>query len=263
MTKTADRTEDAASTRKRLLLIIPINESQYNEPLKGFLAPYLAPDFDLDVKNIEQGTKHIASRWDLQENGTHIARLVHEIGKQYDGIFISDFDGAGMEAAREVVRIPVVDGFLPQCMAALTLSSTFSIIAPDDALVSLDISHPRMMGVAAAMSSVRSLGLSIADLGDPTKSQLVEDAVYEQAEQAIEHDGALAILLGCTALIGVAAKVSKRLRNRKVDGKDSPLDVPVMDPNICGLTHLQALVRAGLAQCGRSYGYPPNLSRRI
>lgn len=242
---------------RKLLLVIPIATSAYNEPLHRFLEPYIAPDFQLDVKSISQGHPHIASRWDLQENGVHVAHLVYEHRDEYDGIFVSDFDGAGVEAAREVVDVPVIDGFLPQCMAALTLSRTFSIIAPDDSLVSLDLSHPRMIGASDALASIISLNMSVAELSDHEKT--VEN-VCKAARYAIEHDGALAILLGCTAMIGVASEVKAYLRSESTATKGRSLDVPVMDPNICGITYLQALVRAGLVQCKRSYSFPPSLA---
>lgn len=249
---------DTPSQRKKLLLVIPIATRAYNDPLHGFLKDYVAPDFQLDVRSIPEGQPHIASRWDLQENGVQVARLVYQARHDYDGVFVSDFDGAGVEAAREVVDVPVVDGFLPQCVAALTLASTFSIIAPEDSLVSLDLSHPRMIGAAGALASIRSLNMSVADLEDHDKT--VRN-VCREAKKAIEQDGALAILLGCTAMIGVAEEVSAYLKEESKSESRS-LDVPVMDPNICGITYLQALVRAGLSQCRRSYAFPASLQRQ-
>lgn len=260
MTSTGDTKGTGRRGKRRLLLVIPINESKYDVPLKQYLEPYVAPDFRLDVRSIRKGQPHIASRWDLQVNGTHIAELVRRIGDRYDGIFISDFDGAGVEASRELVRVPVLDGFVPQCVAALALSHSFSIIAPDDGLVSVDVSHPRSMGTSEALASVRSIGMSLAELSDPANAELVVERVYEEAVDAIEEDGAHAILLGCTGMIGVASQVADRLRSREVSGVKQPLDVPVMDPNICGVTYLQSLVRAGLVQCGISYAYPSSLS---
>jgi Asp/Glu/hydantoin racemase len=241
--------------KSRVLLVVPINDGQYNDKLAEFLAPYVAADFTLDVRSISGGQPHIASRWDLQENGVHVSRLVYETRADYDGFFVSDFDGAGVEAAREVVRAPVIDGFLPQCMAALTLAGSFSILAPEDSLVSLDVSHPRQIGAAGALASVRSLGMTVAELADFDRTV---DRVTEESKKAIEYDGALAIVLGCTAMIGVAAQASARLRAESSGGTRS-LDVPVMDPNICGITYLQSLVRAGLAQCARSYQFPASL----
>lgn len=241
---------------RKLLLVIPINDSGYNEAMHEVLRDYVAPDFELDVRSIPAGYPHIASRWELQENGVHVARLIYEARHDYDGFFVSDFDGAGVEAAREVVDVPVLDGFLPQCMAALTLAATYSIIAPEDSLVSLDLSHPRTIGAAGALASIRSLGLSVAGLADHDETVR---HVCSEARKAIEEDGALSILLGCTAMIGVAAEVSAYLREASRSAGRS-LDVPVMDPNICGLTYLQALVRAGLAPCRRSYAFPASLA---
>lgn len=245
---------DRAARKSKVLLVIPINDDQYNVGLAEFLAPYLAPDVELHVQSIQDGLPHIASRWDLQVNGVHVARLVYETRDVYDGFFISDFDEAGVEAAREVVQVPVIGGFVPQCMAAMTLASTYSILAPEDSLVSLDISHPRTLGAVGAMASVRSLGMTVAELAD---FEATVEAVVAESRQAIEEDGALSIILGCTAMIGVAAEASARLRQPS-DGSRS-LDVPVLDPNICGITYLQALVRAGLSQCRRSYQFPSSL----
>jgi hypothetical protein len=59
-------------------------------------------------------------------------------------------------------------------------------------------------------------------------------------------------------MIGVAARVGARLRESS--NPSQCFDVPVMDPNICGITYLQALVRAGLSQSRRSYQFPSSLA---
>lgn len=235
--------------KKKILMIIPINTTMYNDIARNYVDSVLAPDFSIDVMNIDAGTPDIQSRWAISQNAPHIVELVLKHHKEYDGIFISDFDHAGVGAARECVRIPVVGGFGPQALTALELARTFSIVTIRDAMRSLDRSHSREYGIWENLRSVRAINLGVERLGD---IELVRDHLYNESLAAIKHDGAQAILLGCTALMDAAGYVEQKL------AKDGYPGI-VMDPNLVSICFLQMLIRCGLCHSEMAYGYPPNL----
>lgn len=55
-----------------------------------------------------------------------LARQLEQEG--FDGIWLTDFDMCGVEAAREIIDIPIVGGFPTFAFSALALSQRFSII---------------------------------------------------------------------------------------------------------------------------------------
>lgn len=239
--------------RKKLLMVIPINTDQYNANAKRVVEPVLAPDVDLDVVSIDCGTPFIQSRWAIAQNSPHVIERVRNAEKDgYDGVFVSDFDNCGVEPAREVVRIPVIGGFAPQVLTALSLAQTFSIITMSDSLLALDRTHVRAFGQIENLRSIRSIDMVIAQAG--ADHDELARKVYLRALEAIRKDGAQAIVLGCTAMIGVAEPVTKRLAE---DG----MEVVVTDPNLVGIAYLQMLVRCGLTQSGLTYLPPENLKQ--
>ena len=243
----------AKRDKKKLLMVIPINTDQYNANAKLVVEPVLAPDVDLDVVNIDGGTPFIQSRWAISQNAPHVIERVQQAQDDgYNGVFVSDFDNCGVEPAREVVRIPVIGGFAPQVLTALSLAQTFSIITMSDSLLALDRTHVRAFGQMENLQSIRSIDMVIAQAGDD-HDELVRK-VYLSALEAIKYDGAQAIVLGCTAMIGVAAPVMKRLA-------DDNMPAVVTDPNLVGIAYLQMLVRCGLTQSGLTYLFPENLKR--
>jgi allantoin racemase len=238
--------------KKKLLVVIPINTDAYNEQARDYIAPVVAPDFTFDVANIEGGFPAIQSRYSLQRNAQFVTQLVVERGPSYDGVFVSDFDGAGVDACRECLTIPVVDGFGPQASIALNLAQTFSIITLSDTLIGLGMEHPRAMGISQNLVSIRAMDLKVSELwSDP---QAVQDRAFDAAKRAVDHDGAQALLLGCTAMMGLAEPLAERLAA-------AGLAVPVIDPNRASVTYLQMLVRCGLSQSPRCYPTPPELSQ--
>ena len=237
------------SPRTKLLMVIPINTSRFNKAAKAYVKPVIAPGFTVDVMSIDAGFASIQSRYSLERNAEHVTALVEKIGPGYDGVFISDFDGCGADTCREILKIPVVDGFGPQASIALTLAQTFSIITPNDTLVGLDLAHPRALGLDDSLVSVRAMDLSMAELGT---HDLVMQRAFDASVLAIEHDGAQAILLGCTAMMGVARPLADLLAR-------NGLPVPVLDPNLAGVAFLQMLVSCGLSQSALCYPTPPEL----
>jgi allantoin racemase len=70
-------------------------------------------------------------------------------------------------------------------------------------------------------------------------------SILSQARQAIDCDGAEAIVLGCTGM----SPVTKHLQEN--------LEVPVVDPAVAALTLAESLVRMGLSHSRTCYLAPP------
>jgi len=234
----------------RIKIIIPINNSSYNQELKDVAMQVASPDVVIDVDNIKAGNASVESRWDRMINAPYVVEMILAAEKEgFDGVFVSDFDFCGVEEAREVANIPVIGGFRASAYTAMMLSERFAIITILDSVVDLQQSHTRLFGIEPNFSTIISVDLSVHEL---TQRDIVIERVFECSVQAIDEQGADSIILGCTGFMHVAARVAEKL---KVKYK---VNIPVIDPNHAAVNYLELLIRNGQSASGLTYASPPN-----
>lgn len=234
----------------KVRLIVPANTSAFNEPMRQAVAPILTPDVQLDVTNISGGIPHIESQTDFTINSPYVIELARQSQAEgYQGIFVSDFDFCGVEPSRENVSIPVIGGFRPSALTAISLSEKVGLITIVESVVPMQEEHFRNFGILNNLACILPTNIPVIGLGsNPTHTI---QRVYELSIQAIEEYGAQSIILGCTGFIGVAQPVAEALYSKYQSY------IPVLDPNRVGMSYLINLVRNGLAQSQRTY-FPYN-----
>jgi allantoin racemase len=177
-----------------------------------------------------------------------IARVCEAEAEGMDAVIINCFGDPGLDAAREVVSIPVVGPCEASMHVAAMLGHKFSVITVLERLIpELDL-HAQKYGVASKLASGRSVELPVLDL-EKGRQQFV-GRMIEKAIEAVEEDGAHVIVLGCTGLAGLAEQVKAGLARRG-------FDIPVIDPAATALKLAEALVGAGLTHSKRTYPQPP------
>ena len=235
--------------RYRARIIVPANTTDFNQKILAAVQPVVAPDFDVDVRNITGGMPQIECRADLFSNAPYVMELARQSEAEgIDGIFVTDFDMCGVEPSRELVSIPIIGGFTAIAFTAMALSDRFSIITVLDSVVAMQSEHVKRYAVSENFASIRAINVPVHDLGN---LELVRRRVFEESLCAIRQDGAESILLGCTGFIDVAGPVQAMLA---MEG----LPAPVFDPNRTSFAFLQFLVRARLAQSRLTYYVPPD-----
>ncbi len=233
----------SAEKKIKIRIIIPVNTSAYNETVMETVQTIIPPDVYFDVRHITKGKTHIQNRTDFTINSPHVIELAIETENEgFDGIFVTDFDFCGVEATRENVNIPVIGGFRPQAMTAISLSEKVGLITIVDSIVAMQEEHFRNFGILDNLACILPIGLPVADL--PNKEVVIPKA-FEKALEAIEL-GAESIIFGCTGFIGIAEPVSKML-------KDLGHNIPVLDPNHISVTFLIMLIRNNLTQSRLTY----------
>lgn len=95
-----------------------------------------------------------------------------------------------------------------------------------------------------ALSRHSSVGVLEKDMA-ATKAALIDEA-----QRAVEVDGAEAIIFGCTGLMGCAGSVYEGLLARGID-------IPVVDPIPTAVNIAAALVRSRLSHSSLTYPLPP------
>jgi allantoin racemase len=86
--------------------------------------------------------------------------------------------------------------------------------------------------------------------------KVLEQRLVLASETAIREDGAEAIVLGCTGMLGLAGSVGKRL-------SEKGLAVPVVNPTASAIGYLELLIRSGLTHSLSSYPRPLEKERRF
>lgn len=229
----------------RICVIVPAATDTFNERIMQAIAPVIPPDVQVEIRNITQGHPCIENRINWLENGMPVVELAQAIEKEgFDGIWLTDFDMCGVEAAREVIDIPIIGGFPTSAFTALSLSQRFSIITVLQSTLAMQRRHVLTYGLTESFASIRMIDCPVDQLSNV---DIVVAKTLEQASKAVKEDGAQSILLGCTGFVDVASKVSTLLE------ETLGYYVPVIDPNQAGFSFLVSMVRMHLRPSRATY----------
>lgn len=232
------------TTQKKILVIIPIVNTQVLGDVQNEVGHVLAPDFQAVYQNVSQGTCVIESRYAEFLNTADIISLSKQAQTDgFDGIYVDCFGSPGVSVVRELVDIPVVGGFDGAVLMAMSIAQKFSIITVVPSVVPMLESQARDLGIAASVASIRDVNMPVQDLGN--KAKLIAH-LLEQSKIAIQQDGAQAIVLGCTGMVDVVDAVAEGL-------KQANLPAPVIDPSYASVCLLQSLIRCGVSQSRLCY----------
>lgn len=224
--------------RIRIAILAPVGTDKYNQRLLDAVKPVIPPDVDVEVRNLPEGHDCIEYRVDWLQNGYPVVLLAKKLEKEgFDGIWLSDFDMCGVEAAREVIDIPIIGGFTCSAFTALALSSRLSIVTILQSTLAMQRNHMQEYGLEDSFASIRAIDCPVDQLDN---IDVVIGKAFQAAMLAVNEDGAQSILLGCTGFVGVAARVSALLEDAL------QMYVPVIDPNQAGFSTLVSLVRMRL-----------------
>ncbi len=238
----------------KIRVIAPIISDMFNDEILRETAQFKAPDTDIDVVNLDRGPASIESHYDELLAAYRIVESVKEAERDgINGVFVDCFGDPGVDAARELVRIPVVGGFGPAALTASLIAGRWSVVTVLKSVLPMIQDLSRKLGVDRNIASIRDIDTPVLELTD---KKVLEDRLIEHSEVAVRQDGAEAIVLGCTGMLGLAQTLEERL-----NGKGLP--VPVVDPTASAIGYLELLIRSGLTQSFLTYPLPPEKERKL
>ena len=206
----------------------------------------LQPGTQVDMFAAPSGVPYVESSMDLYMTQVAVARTVVEVaGRGYDAVVGTAFLDNGLDAARELVDIPVVGPAKTTMYMAATLANRFGVIVAAGDLAKHVRACAKNLGVADRLVGVPTLSCTVADfLHDEDRSVAVTIA---EGKRLVEEQGAEAIILGCGATTGLAARMS------------GELGVPVLDPGLVAAKYAEMLVSLGLSQSKRAFPSNPRV----
>ncbi len=164
-----------------------------------------------------------------------------------DAVLIDCFGDPGLQAAREMVEMPVFGPGECSMHAAAMLGQRFSIVTVVSGVVAMLSELAHRYGVADKLASIRLIDIPVLALHNDATS--LQKAMGEQACRAVREDGADVIVLGCTGFLGCAEIVKAELAREG-------LSVPVIDPIPLAVNMAAAFVESGLAHSKRGWSAP-------
>lgn len=204
----------------------------------------------IDIVDIEEGPISIESAYEeyLSIPGT-VERVVQAEKDGYDGVILGCYGDPGIDAIREMVKIPVVGPGETSMVMAAMLGHKFSIITVMGSVVPSLEKLAKVVSVDRKLASVRSINIPVLDLRKDVKA--TKRRIMEEARQAVEEDRADVIILGCMSLafMGITDEIQDQLR------------IPVVNPAFVSLKILEALISSHLSHSKKAFPYPPKLDK--
>lgn len=232
----------------RIRVIIPIMQPKFDpavspESIIKELVQFKAPDTEIDVVFLPKGPTSIECYHDEVLAAANLLDLVVRAEKEgFHGVYIDCFGDPGVHAARELVKIPVVGAFQPSAMVASLIANRWSIVTVLKNVVPMLHDLAKLYGIESKITSIRHINTPVLELSHVDMKALL----LNQIEKSIDDEGAEAIVLGCTGMMGLSQYLTDEMINR---GKP----VPVVDPSGVAIGCLELLVRNKLSQSPLAY----------
>ncbi len=233
----------------KIRVIVPAVAKDFEGVALDWYSRAARADTEMSVVSLDQGPTSVRSIHEaaLAEPGT-IAKIVQAEEEGVDAVISDCMTDPGVEAAREVVSIPVIGPAETSMHFAAMLGHRFSVITPLARLVPAFHRHAIKAGVARQLASVRVAKTSASEPSDETR---VLSVLIDEAIKAVKEDGAHVIIFGSTGMARLTRDVEEGLRKAGIS------DVPVIDPAILALKIAEALADMGLSHSKRTYPIPP------
>jgi allantoin racemase len=238
----------------KIKVIVPITTRDFIEPTREEVEKFASKGTEIDVECLEYGTASIESMYDEMLNAPGIIKAAEKSQSQgFDGVIIDCMGDPALDAVREKLDIPVVGPGRVSILYAADLAHRFSIVTVLENVVALLQSKIVGVGLGSKLASVRSINIPVLSLTDVKK---LTDALVDESIKAIEEDGAHAIVLGCTGMLGVADDLSQALKKKGYE-------IPVIYPVAVSVKYLETLIALNLTQSKKTYMRPPEKERNI
>lgn len=229
----------------RILVINPNTNPKNTKVIEEAISNFLTPDIQVDVVNPEKGPLGLESYYHNYLASVEVHKMVVDAEKQgYDGVVIACYGDPGIEAAKELVNIPVAGITEASYALARLLATKFLVVVSADTAVPRQIRYIKKLGIPDHQYAVRPIGITV--LGVMADRVSAKDLIAKNCEQSLKETNAELIVMGCSGFSGLRSELERQL------------GVPIIDPVVAGVHVCATLVNMGLSQSKLStYRTPP------
>lgn len=141
---------------------------------------------------------------------------VTAVPEPVDAVVLAGFGEHGKEGLAELFDVPVVDITEAAAHTACLLGRRFSVVTSLSRTVGQIEDRLQLTGLSSRCASVRATGMPVLDLEEDLERTGAR--IAEEAERAVEDDGAEVVCLGCAGMSGLAEQVREKVGVPVVDG---------------------------------------------
>lgn len=216
------------------------------ERRRSVLQSSAAAGIEVLVEPIARGPASIESAHDAGIVVPELIRLAPLAERRgVSAIVIGCYSDPGIDALREMLRIPVVGPGAASLHLAAQLGTRIAVLTPSGRGFGRIAARLRGLGLGPLLCSVRGVGLSVMDLAQQKPGAL--DKAVASARVAVDEDGADVIALGCMSMAflpGICELMSDRV------------GVPVVNPVVAALKTAEMLVAMRISHSKAAWPVP-------
>ena len=212
------------------------------------LSAYAWPGTEISVDCIPGGPESIESAYDEVLASPYVVEMSLQAEKEgFDAVIVYCGSDPAVDAAREVVDIPVIGPGKASKLVASDLGYKFSVLTVLESCVVRDREAVYEKGFShERLASVRAIGIPVSNVRDDMDRSL--KALVDAGKMCIA-DGADCLVLSCLGMAGLGEKLQNEL------------GIPVLDPAPIAVQYAQTLVKLGLSQSRIAFPVPPEKAR--
>ncbi|MGU9961683.1 MAG: aspartate/glutamate racemase family protein [Candidatus Puniceispirillales bacterium WSBS_2018_MAG_OTU23] len=216
----------------KILVVNPNTTASMTAKIEIAARAIARSDTTIIAANSQHGPASIQGFLDV---ATCIPGLLEEVRRHpdVDAIVIACFDDTGLDAVRSMVSVPVLGIGEAAYHAASMVATKFSVITTLSRSVPGLEANLMRYGLAQKCVAVRATDIPVLKLeeGDPQTLEKIRNEIRE----AIQHDHAEAIVLGCAGMADLMADLA------------AEFGLPIIDGVAAGVTFAEALVNNKLS----------------
>jgi allantoin racemase len=238
-------TRQQVGSKLRILVINPNTNPKNTKVIADAITPYLTDQLNVDVVSPEKGPVGLESYYHNYLASVQVHKRIVEAEKEgYDGVVVACYGDPGVEAAKEIVKIPVVGITEASYALARILCTKFLVVVSAETAVPRQIRYIKTLGIPDYQYAVRPIGLTV--LGVMSDRMSAKELIAKNCEIALKETGAEFIVMGCSGFSGLRGALEEELK------------VPIIDPVVAGIHICQTLIQMKIAQSKVStYKTPP------
>lgn len=216
---------------------------------QAVLQELAAPGTCVDLVEAAEGPASIESALEEYLSVPGAAREVERLEAEgYDGVLLGCAGDPGLDALREVAqRMVIVGPGEASFHMAATLGRRFAVLTPSVGTIGPTYEQVSRAGLRERLAGVRAVELPVLAMREDRERTVA--VVTDAARQALDHNGADVLVLGCMSLAFL--RIEEELAEAT--------GVPVVNPLLAGVKFLEALVGAGLHHSKQAFPRPPKL----
>ncbi|HIK53707.1 MAG TPA: aspartate/glutamate racemase family protein [Synechococcales cyanobacterium M55_K2018_004] len=226
----------------RIKVINPNTSDEMTRSIHQVATAYASLGTEIVTTHPTVGPVSIESFYDEYQAIPQVLAEIKRNEEDFDAFVLACWGDPGTDAVREMVPQPVVGIAEASMYAANAIAPRWSVVTTLRRSHHMVEAVVKKTGLAEHCASVRCIDLPV--LACEEDSDAVIAGLVQVGRQALEIDGAEAIILGCAGMGGMAAYISQQL------------SVPCVDPVGAGVRFAELLVALRL-QTSKYMTYRP------